>query len=800
MKASVLGIDCEVNVFKAGTNPTAIGSIIAIDTETTLIDFDRPWEYPELVVLTAYSGGDTVDFVYWYDVPEYLEKLFKLTPNSKYVFHNVPFDVGVLGINTWIPIIDQNKVWDTGLLFLLKCIAEDGFREDKAYPSLASLVKIMFNEELEKDADIRCTFDREHTPSGEHIVYACKDAIATWKCALNIGHMPTIETQVKGYIVLDNISRNGLLVNRKQLQALREKYLKLMDEEKVKLLSWGIKLDKDLSTTEILNWINEFGIKVPYQSSQTIPINLLKYLTITLITSSQEQLNLVEINTNLKTVMTRGNDKITIKPDQIKEVEKVLNIEFPMSVKGVPSPSKMQLLNILFYYLSNLEEGKIRAVEIVHEEWERHAGWPAGYKEVGIDTILQGLLGEAEKQVHVTLPKTETGKYSLNDEALSTIPEETLAKIPFLDSFKQYKHYEKLCSTYLTTKYIKADGRVHTRLNPLVSTGRTSSTEPNLQNIAKEVGIREMYIASPGYALVSCDYNQQELIALSQSCYSRFGYSLMRDLINNGIDLHGYMASTIEGCFDGLAPIDVNKPDLLSEYKKRIKDFKSKNPHRFKECRALSKALNFGLPGGLGAVRFVNYAKGYGVNIGVEESRKLCALWKATFPEMKEHLKPMPMFEDGCDGLYMTQTLTGRWRRKCAFCAALNTTFQGLAADCSKEAGWQLLKAGYFLVNFIHDEYIAEIPLDKHFTSRCHEMAEIMMGAMQRFTPDVKVKAAPAAMLRWCKAAEDYYDGEGDLLPWEWVPKNDDGQPIPWNDLDKAAQGRILKEKHARFN
>lgn len=167
---------------------------------------------------------------------------------------------------------------------------------------------------------------------------------------------------------------------------------------------------------------------------------------------------------------------------------------------------------------------------------------------------------------------------------------------------------------------------------------------------------------------------------------------------------------------------------------------------------------------------------------------------------MKFHLKPMPMSDAGCEGLYMSKTQTGRWRRKCSFCAALNTIFQGLAADCSKESGWELLKAGFFLVNFIHDEYIAEVPLNKEFTSRCKEMAAIMMNTMQRFTPDVKVKASPAAMLKWCKAAEDYYDGEGDLLPWEWVPKDEKGQAIPWEELTKAARGRILKEKHARFH
>lgn len=800
MKTSVLGIDASINIYQAGTMPKAIGSLIAIDTETELIDFEKPWLFPDVVVLTAYAGNGYVDFVRYKDIPEYLTKLLQLSQKSTYVFHNAPFDIGVLGFNTWADIVEQNRVWDTGLLFLLRCIAEEGYRDDKEYPSLASLVKTLFDAVLEKDTDIRCTFSRANdTISDEHIAYACKDAIATWKCAMVLGDMPTIGTQVRGFIVLDTIRRNGLLVNKQQLQSLRTKYKKLMDIEKEKLLTWGIKIDKEPKTLDLLNWLRAYGINIPYQDSQKTPIDFIKTLLDIILRVTSCDFKLTRLNAIINDVLTRETGKATITQDRLIEIEKELKIEFPRTAKGKVSPSKRQLFNIIFYYLDSIEDGVDAAKQEVLTQWEKHAGWPSGYKEIGIDTVLQGLLKEAEQQVGVTLPKTETGKYSLNEEDLSTIDEETLGQIPFLESFKNYKHYEKLCSTYLTEKYIKADGRVHTRLNPLMATGRTSSTQPNVQNVAKEVGIREMYIASPGYALVSCDYNQQELIALAQSCYTRFGFSLMRDLINNDIDIHGYMGSTINGSFEGLPMLDVKKEELLNEYKKRIKNFKSSNPKRFKELRQLSKALDFGLPGGLGSARFVNYAKGYGVDLVPEESFKLCALWKSTFPEMKQHLKPMPMFEDGCEGLYMTKILTGRWRRKCGFCAALNTEFQGLASDCSKEAGWKLLRAGYFLVNFIHDEYIAEIPLDEFFTARCAEMASIMIEAMQKITPDVKVKAVPAAMLKWCKAAEDYYDGEGDLIPWEWVPKTSKGDMIQWKDLDEATKSRILKEKHERF-
>ena len=227
-----------------------------------------------------------------------------------------------------------------------------------------------------------------------------------------------------------------------------------------------------------------------------------------------------------------------------------------------------------------------------------------------------------------------------------------------------------------------------------------------MQNVSKEPGIREQYRAPYGYVLCSCDYNQQELIALAQACYKRFGFSRLRDLINHDIDTHGYMGATIAGVFEGLPDFTTENEEILNSYKEKLVAFKSTQPAKYKELRQLSKALNFGYPGGLGATRFITYAKGYGVDIGEKESQKLKALWLSTFPEMTLHLQPEPMNDSRFVDRYKARTLTGRLRVNCSFCAAANTIFQGLAADCSKEAGWRLLREGYILSNFVHDHVL----------------------------------------------------------------------------------------------
>jgi hypothetical protein len=132
--------------------------------------------------------------------------------------------------------------------------------------------------------------------------------------------------------------------------------------------------------------------------------------------------------------------------------------------------SAKQLVNMLWKAAMNYEEGK-HTSEGMQEWWDQHDGWPSGYKQVGTTTQLQQLMGEAEQYLSEPLPRTDSGMIALDDKALESIPKEDLEKLKFLKSYKEYKHAEKMVSTYLDEKIIKADGRVHTRLLPCKSTG-----------------------------------------------------------------------------------------------------------------------------------------------------------------------------------------------------------------------------------------------------------------------------------------------------------------------------------------
>lgn len=82
------------------------------------------------------------------------------------------------------------------------------------------------------------------------------------------------------------------------------------------------------------------------------------------------------------------------------------------------------------------------------------------------------------------------------------------------EALLEFRECKKLLSTYLEglEKFIHPDGTVHGEIRQIgADTGRTSSNNPNLQNIpSRNREIRQMYTARPGYALVSCDYSGQE--------------------------------------------------------------------------------------------------------------------------------------------------------------------------------------------------------------------------------------------------------------------------------------------------
>ena len=111
-------------------------------------------------------------------------------------------------------------------------------------------------------------------------------------------------------------------------------------------------------------------------------------------------------------------------------------------------------------------------------------------------------------------------------------------------------------------------------------------------------------------------------------------------------------------------------------------------------------------------------------------------------------------------------TLTGRLRANASYSARHNNIFQGLAADGAKLALWKLWRAGYRIVNFIHDEVLVEVPAGSDLDRHAGEVRRLMIEGMTEVVPDVRVEVECVAATAWSKQAEVVRDAEGRLLAW----------------------------------
>jgi DNA polymerase I-like protein with 3'-5' exonuclease and polymerase domains len=314
-------------------------------------------------------------------------------------------------------------------------------------------------------------------------------------------------------------------------------------------------------------------------------------------------------------------------------------------------------------------------------------GWVRGVK--GIKSRFEDIV----TQLGLTLPRTESGDISSKAEDL-----QPYRQYQFIDDYLKFMELEK------ATTFIRDldNARVHPRYNILVNTGRTSCSAPNFQQLPRVGGIREIFCAKPNHTLLITDYSAIELATLAQVLLDKYQYSEMAEQLNIGVDLHRYYASIL-----------FNKPE---------KDIT-------KDERQKAKAANFGFPGGLGLDTFIEFSSGYGLDITRQEAQVMKDKWFEAFPEMAKYLR-------GEKGVVMTRT--GRIRGDTTFCAEKNTPFQGLAADGAKLAMWNLYKAGFKIVGFVHDEILTEVPEEK-VEKMLLLQEKIMIESMGIVVPDVKI-------------------------------------------------------------
>jgi DNA polymerase I len=293
------------------------------------------------------------------------------------------------------------------------------------------------------------------------------------------------------------------------------------------------------------------------------------------------------------------------------------------------------------------------------------------------------------------LSRKRRGKtgYSTDARVLQAIRSEH----PIIERIEEWREYSKLKSTYLDAlpELVDSESRLHTTFNQTATTtGRLSSTDPNLQNIPirTELGreIRECFVAAEGCKLISADYSQVELRVLAHIS----GEQVLKDIFERGEDVHAATAAEMFGVTPG--QID---PGLRSK----------------------AKMINFGIVYGLSAFGLADR-----LDIPQEEAQEFIDRYIGRFPKVKEYIDTT--IERAKESGYVT-TLLGRKRRipelrsskwptrSLGERLAVNTPIQGTSADIIKiamvRARAALVDAGLRtrLVLQIHDELLYEAPL-----------------------------------------------------------------------------------------
>jgi DNA polymerase I len=288
--------------------------------------------------------------------------------------------------------------------------------------------------------------------------------------------------------------------------------------------------------------------------------------------------------------------------------------------------------------------------------------------------------------------KTKTG-FSTDVAVLETLR----GSHPIIEMLLDFRQSTKLKSTYIDAlpKLINPKtGRVHTSFNQTVTTtGRLSSSDPNIQNIPirTEIGrsIRKAFIPGNAESLIlSADYSQIELRVMAHIS----GDEGLTQAFNNHEDIHATTAAKVFG----VSPNDVTR-----------------------DMRRKAKEINFGIMYGIGAYGLANR-----LEISQNEGKEIIVRYFARFPKVQQYINDTisKVRKDG-----YVSTLLGRRRyipdirsnnqniRQNAERQAINMPIQGTAADMIKlamvhiDTAFKKQKLSSLMLLQVHDELVFEV-------------------------------------------------------------------------------------------
>jgi len=457
----------------------------------------------------------------------------------------------------------------------------------------------------------------------------------------------------------------------------------------------GIKVKEFLGDTMLMSYVlNSTGTRHGLDRMALYYLNYepMKYEEVA--GSASKQINFAQVEIPAATFYAAEDADITLRlfnhlngmlEGQPKLINLLQSIEYPMlqSLIRVETNGAKIDAQMLSRYSDEL------AIKI--EELSKAAFKMAG-EEFNMDSPKQLVEILYNKLDLPVLKKTPKGQPSTNEDTLQRLAEEyDLPKIII-----EYRGLAKLKSTYtdsLINIQHPVSKRIHTSYQQAVtSTGRLSSTEPNLQNIPIKTPegrkIREAFIAEKGNVLISADYSQIELRIMAHLSRDKN----LTHAFNNNIDVHSSTASEI---------FNISLEEVSPDH------------------RRSAKAINFGLIYGMSAFGLTRQ-----LGIPRQEAQAYLDTYFERYTGVKKY---MDSTKELAKKNLFVETILGRklhvaaindsngLRRQAAERAAINAPLQGSAADIIKKAMIDVDQwigennSDIKMIMQVHDELIFEV-------------------------------------------------------------------------------------------
>ena len=460
----------------------------------------------------------------------------------------------------------------------------------------------------------------------------------------------------------------------------------------------GIKVDKFLGDTMLMSYV--LNSTATRHGLDRMALHYLNYKTMKyeeIVGTASKQINFSQVKIPVATFYASEDADITLRlfnllNDRLKTEKQLIHllktIEYPMleSLIRVETNGAKIDAKMLAEYSKELG---LKAAEL-----SRKAFKMAG-EEFNMDSpkqLVEVLYNKLELPI---LKKTPKGQPSTNEDTLQRLAEEyELPKIII-----EYRTLAKLKSTY-TDSLINIQhpetNRIHTSYQQAVtSTGRLSSTEPNLQNIPIKTPegrkIREAFIPEKGNVLISADYSQIELRIMAHLS----GDKNLTEAFKNNLDVHSATASEIFG---------ISLDEVSQDH------------------RRSAKVINFGLIYGMSAFGLTRQ-----LGIPRHEAQDYLDTYFEKYTGVRKYMDSTK--ELAKKNLYV-ETILGRklhvaeinasngLRRQAAERAAINAPLQGSAADIIKKAMIDIdnwigdENTDIRMIMQVHDELVFEVKKD----------------------------------------------------------------------------------------